>query len=280
VKKPAVTKLPRLTKLQRLYCDAPLAADLEVRLTDSQVHYLTHVLRMKTGENILVFNGCNGEWQAQFINKSKKEAWLYCLARKREQTVPTSLIYCFAPLKMGRLDYMVQKAVEMGASRLQPVITDFTQNTRLNLDRMRANVIEAAEQCGILSLPFCSEPMSLGTLLQNWQPDYQLIFCDEAKAGSNPLTHLMDLKNQPPDKNCGKNKELEQLDEPNGIKAALGLLIGPEGGFSEKERKMLQEQPFVTAIGLGSRILRADTAAVAAMALIGATIGDWGSNGR
>jgi len=258
-----VTKLPQLVKLQRLYCDAPLATDLEVRLTDKQMHYLTHVLRMKTGGNILVFNGRDGEWRAQLTSKSKKEAWLHCLSREREQTVPTNLIYCFAPLKMGRLDYMVQKAVEMGANFLQPVITDFTQNTRFNLERMRANVIEAAEQCGILSLPLCAEPMSLTALLERWQPNQPLIFCDEAKAGSNPLTQLSGSKNQLSDKNCGKNK-------------VLGLLIGPEGGFSEKERKMLQEQPFVTPIGLGSRILRADTAAVAAMALIGATVGDWG----
>jgi len=148
---------------------------------------------------------------------------------------------------------MVQKAVEMGASCLQPVITEFTQNTRLNLERMRANVIEAAEQCGILSLPLCAEPMSLSALLESWQPNQPLIFCDEAKAGSNPLTQLSGLEHQP-----------------------LGLLIGPEGGFSAKERENLHAQPFVSAIGLGSRILRADTAAVAAMALIGATIGDWG----
>lgn len=252
-----MTKSQYLPKLQRLYCDAALSLGQSLRLTDKQTHYLTHVLRMKMGEEVLVFNGSDGEWRAQLISKSKKELWLHCLAHERVQTPPTNLIYCFAPLKMGRLDYMVQKAVEMGASCLQPVMTEFTQNTRLNLERVRANVIEAAEQCGILSLPLCAKPMSLTALLENWQPNQPLIFCDEAKAGSNPLTQLSSLKTSL------KNYP-------------LGLLIGPEGGFSAKEREKLHAQPFVTAIGLGSRILRADTAAVAAMALIGATMGDWG----
>jgi len=248
-----VTNLLRLAKLQRLYCDTPLELGADILLTDKQAHYLLHVLRMKTGDGVLVFNGRDGEWRAQLTSKSKKELWLRCISFEREQTVTARIIYCFAPLKAARLDYMVQKAVEMGTSCLQPVITDLTQNTRLNLARMRANVIEAAEQCGILSLPDCAEPVSLAALLEDWQPDHPLIFCDEVKAGSPSLSQLAKLAKNTP----------------------FGLLIGPEGGFSKKEREMLYQLSFVTPIGLGPRILRADTAAVAAMALVGATIGDW-----
>ncbi len=161
-------------------------------------------------------------------------------------------LYCFAPLKQGRLDYMVQKAVEMGAGVLQPVITQHTQVPKLGLDRIRANAVEAAEQCGVLALPECREAVRLDRLLDGWDASRRLIFCDEGHESDDPLTILNALAPGP-----------------------LGVLIGPEGGFSEEERQALRRLPFVTAIPLGPRILRADTAAVAAMALVQAVLGDW-----
>ena len=171
---------------------------------------------------------------------------------QREQTPLPDLHYLFAPLKHARLDYMVQKAVEMGAGRLSPVLTEFTQVGRVNLDRMRANVIEAAEQCGVLALPEIDPPKKLAAALADWDAERRLIFCDEAAPTANPADALKDL--------------------PRGPAA---LLIGPEGGFSERERADLLARPYVTALSLGPRILRADTAAVAAMALVQSFIGDW-----
>jgi 16S rRNA (uracil1498-N3)-methyltransferase len=162
------------------------------------------------------------------------------------------LLYCFAPLKQGRLDYLVQKAVEMGAGVLQPVITQHTQVARPGTERLRANVSEAAEQCGVLAIPELREPQKLERLLSDWEPGRRLIFCDEDARTDNPLATLRAIEER-----------------------RLALLIGPEGGFSEDERRQLRALPFVSAIPLGPRILRADTAAVAALALIQATVGDW-----
>ena len=163
------------------------------------------------------------------------------------------IAYVFAPLKHARLDYMVQKAVEMGASRLQPVLTRFTQVSRVNGERMRANVIEAAEQCGILSLADVAEPMPLDRYLTQRQPARLLIFCDEAAETASPL------------------QALQNGGGPDGI----DILIGPEGGFAEEERTLLLRQPRTLRLSLGPRILRADTAGVAALALVQAALGDW-----
>lgn len=239
-------------KLQRLFINEPLSFHKKLPLTQTQSHYLKNVLRMKEGDILLVFNGSDGEWRAKIAETTKKAVILELVAKEREQPKPADLIYCFAPLKHARLDYMVQKAVEMGASVLQPVITRFTQVTRLNEERMRANIIEACEQCGVLSLSSCRSPLTLSELLQNWQKDRHLIFCDETAQTQNPLEIL---KKMPP--------------------APLGVVIGPEGGFSDEERLELHQYPFVHAIPLGPRILRADTAGVAALAVINATLGDW-----
>jgi len=242
-----------LYKLPRLYIDSPLREGDELVLTKPQAHHLAHVLRLKAGAQILLFNGQDGEWLATLADKKadkkqdKKQIWVRCDKQMREQPLASGLVYCFAPIKSARLDYMVQKATEMGASALQPVITQFTQNTQLNLERMRSYVIEAAQQCGILHLPHIAHPLRLTALLENWPPHHHLIFCDETLAGERSDTLLT----------------LAQLGS-----APAGLLIGPEGGFSDEEREALRHQPFVTAISLGHRILRTDTAAVAAMALI------------
>lgn len=237
-------------KLQRLFIRKPLALNEEIVLEVSQASYLVHVLRMKEGAEILLFNGQDGEWLAKLITIKKKNVVVQIIRQERPQTGSSDLIYCFAPLKHARLDYMIQKAVEMGVSVLQPVITHNTQVTRINMERIEANIIEAAEQCGILFLPECRPAVSLETLLAHWDKTCSLFFCDESYEPYNPLSFLKERGTTP-----------------------LGVLIGPEGGFREEERILLKKHSFVVSISLGSRILRADTAAVAALALINATVG-------
>ncbi|MER8968766.1 16S rRNA (uracil(1498)-N(3))-methyltransferase [Mesorhizobium sp. M0663] len=239
-------------KMQRLFVPDGLGPDIEFDVGPQQSHYLSHVLRLGEGAEILVFNGRDGEWSAAIAAKSKKALRLKLLALQRPQPPLPDLVYCFAPLKQGRLDYLVQKAVEMGAGILQPVITQHTQVTKPGIERLRANVVEAAEQCGILAVPELREAEKFERLLAGWDRERRLIFCDEDASTNSPLPALQAVR---------ENK--------------LGLLVGPEGGFSDEERRMLRALPFVTAIPLGPRILRADTAAVAALALIQATIGDW-----
>ncbi len=239
-------------KLKRLFIRQPLALNKEIKIEDSQAFYLVHVLRMQEGAEILLFNGQDGEWLAKLTTVGKKFVVVQLTHQERLQTAHTDLIYCFAPLKNARLDYVVQKAVEMGVSVLQPVITHHTQVTRINMARMEANVIEASEQCGILSLPECVPAVLLAELLEHWDETRPLFFCDEAHKLHNPLPFF-------------KKHEIR----------GLGVLIGPEGGFSEEERSFLKKHPFVIPISLGPRILRADTAAVAALALLNASIGDW-----
>lgn len=239
-------------RMQRLFVAADLAAGASIALEREQAHYLGTVLRMGAGAELLVFNGRNGEWRARISEIGRKDATLSLVEQTRPQPPAPDLVYAFAPIKAGRLDYLVQKAVEMGAGVLQPVITQHTQMKTVGVDRLQANALEAAEQCGILALPQVSEPVRLDALLAGWDPSRRLIFCDEGADTDNPLDALKAISER-----------------------AFGLLVGPEGGFSEEERRQLRALPFVTAIPLGPRILRADTAAVAALALLQATIGDW-----
>jgi len=235
----------------RLYVDTTLSPRASVALAPDQSNYLGNVLRLKSGDAVLAFNGRDGEWRAVIAGRKRPEQ-LMVETQTRGQEPPTRIRYAFAPLKHARLDYMVQKAVEMGASALCPVLTQHTQVSRINLERMRANVIEAAEQCGILGIPDVAEPVRLFDLLDGWKADRRIIYCDEGDAGQNPLPLLSAITER-----------------------KLALLVGPEGGFSEEERARLRNLNFVTAIPLGPRILRADTAAVAAMAVIQAALGDW-----
>lgn len=239
----------------RLFLRTTLAVGARIDLDRAQANYLVNVLRLGEGNEVLVFNGNDGEWRARLVSAGRRH-WLFEFS---EQTLPQppapDLHYLFAPLKQARLDYMVQKAVEMGAGRLRPVITQHTQVTRLNPDRMEANAIEAAEQCGILSIPAIDEPAQLATLLDGWaarEGGRRIVFCDEGDEGVDPLSVLSALPPSP-----------------------LAVLIGPEGGFASDEREALRSRPFVTPISLGPRILRADTAAVAALALVQAALGDW-----
>jgi len=236
----------------RLYVDAPLSAGAALALEAGQAHYLGHVLRLKPGDRVLVFNGRDGEWSAA-IAAGRRALTLRVGEQTRAQTAPADLHYLFAPLKAARLDYMVQKAVEMGVSRLQPVLTRHVQVTRVNLERMRGNAIEAAEQCGILALPEVAAPVALDRCLAERDPARWLVFCDEDAASASPAATLGKL---PP-------------------RSPLAVLVGPEGGFAQDERAALLRADNVVRLALGPRILRADTAAVAALALVQAVAGDW-----
>lgn len=319
-------------KMQRLFVEAVPKRGAEFSLSKEQTHYLLHVLRLQQGQDILLFDGKNGEWRAHCLEAGKKSLRLRLEEQTRQQDkAEIRLVYCFAPLKGARLDYMVQKAVEMGVNFLQPVLTQHTQIYRLNSGRLKANIIEAAEQCGWLSLASLAEPLSLSALLQSWQQQWgreaRLVFADEAQiapagveiaaaekdgtatgkkteTAHNPLPILLQLKTagdrrqiaeaalerrqqsaaQKLSRQATATKEIilpaAGREETKGqqkadIMPTIGLLIGPEGGFSEAERRLLYARDFVTAIPLGPRILRADTAATAALALIQATLGDW-----
>jgi 16S rRNA (uracil1498-N3)-methyltransferase len=236
----------------RLFVDAPLVSGERIALEPDQTNYLGNVLRLSSGDTILVFNGRDGEWRAS-IEGRKRPDHLSIVTQTRGQDRLGDVNYAFAPLKHARLDYMVQKAVEMGASRLQPVLTRFTQVSRVNVERMRANVIEAAEQCGILSLATVEEPVPLERFLAHRQAERLLVFCDEAAEVSDPVAALKAA--------CPAR--------------GLDVLVGPEGGFAEDERALLSRQGRTLRISLGPRILRADTAGVAALAVVQAVLGDW-----
>jgi len=241
----------------RLFLEQPIEAGRSLGLSRAQANYLVNVLRLTDGQPVLVFNGRDGEWRAN-LRSGRKAALLEVLEQTRPQTAAADLEYLFAPLKHARLDYMVQKAVEMGASRLVPVLTRHTQTKRVNLERMRANAIEAAEQCGILNLPQIGAPVALDEFVAGWTPTRLLVFCDEDAETADPVAALAPARS-------------------GGLMGALpvSLLVGPEGGFAEDERKALRELPNVIRLALGPRILRADTAAVAALALVQAVLGDW-----
>ena len=240
----------------RIYLDAPLAGGSEVALDRDRANYLLNVLRLKRGDAVLLFNGRDGEWRAELAGSGKRAPTAIVRERLREQPRPRDLHFLFAPLKHARLDYLVQKAVEMGASRLQPVITRHTQVARVNLERMRANVIEAAQQCGILSLPEVAELAAFKTVAGDIDAGRLLVFCDEEAEVQDPVAALAAARSS------GQ---------------ALAVLIGPEGGFAEDERDVLRQRPNLVRLSLGPRILRADTAAVAALALVQAVLGDWQS---
>lgn len=238
-------------KMQRLFVPGDLSTGGQIDAAADQSHYLQHVLRLEAGAELLAFNGRDGEWLVRIDTISKKGTRLVAVEETRPQPPQPDLWYCFAPLKVGRQDYLVQKAVEMGAGVLQPVQTQHTQG-KIGTERIRSNAIEAAEQCGVLTVPEVRDAVKLEKLLAGWETDRRLIFCDEDAATNNPLPALRRIEAR-----------------------KLALLVGPEGGFSDSERTMLRALSFVTAIPLGPRILRADTAAVAALAVIQATVGDW-----
>lgn len=248
--------MPRIDfRSPRLYVTAPLAAGVALPLDRAQSNYLVNVLRLKPGDPVLVFNGRDGEWQTALTQAGRRDVALVAEACVRPQSPPGDLDLLFAPLKHVRLDYLVQKAVEMGVSSIQPVLTRHTQVARLNLDRMNANAIEAAEQCGILGLPEIAEPRGFDAVIGSRDPKRLLIFCDEDAETRDPVAALAAHRTE--------------------AARPLAILTGPEGGFSEQEREALLRLPNVVRLSLGPRILRADTAVVAALAVVQAVLGDW-----
>jgi 16S rRNA (uracil1498-N3)-methyltransferase len=238
--------------MQRLYVTADLALNQAFEATAEQFNYLANVLRFEDGAELLVFNGRHGEWKARINFPTRKKIFMTPIEETRPQPADCDLHFLFAPLKVGRMDYLVQKAVEMGAGVLQPVMTQHVQGKIGSIERLQANAVEASEQCGILAIPQVREPLKLKDLLERWPSERRIIYCDEDSATQNPLPALQKIAEK-----------------------SLALLVGPEGGFSDEERQILRGLPFVTAIPLGPRILRADTAAVAALAVVQAAIGDW-----
>jgi 16S rRNA (uracil1498-N3)-methyltransferase len=233
----------------RLHLDQALEARADLALDENQARYLSAVMRLKPGDPVRVFNGRDGEWLAYVGEASKKRTSVVLENCVADAKPPPDIDFVFAPLKHARLDYMVQKAVELGARRLRPVITRRTIAERVNLDRMRANAVEAAEQCNLVFVPEVLEPAKFEKLLADWDPVRCLIHCDETAQG-DPLSVLKSLS----------------------LPAAV--LVGPEGGFASEERALIASSRFATAIALGPRILRADTAAAAALTLVQAVLGD------
>ena len=240
------------SKLQRLFVKSKLAPSADVELDAGHAHYLGNVLRLHEGDEILLFNGKDGEWSASLGAIGKKRARALVSHQTRRQEPGPDLHYLFAPLKRARLDYVVQKATELGASVLRPVLTRRTVAERVKVDRLIANAVEAAEQCGILRVPEVEAPEPLVKVLNDWDAGRPLVFADEAAPSASPLEALAALAPGP-----------------------LAVLIGPEGGFDPEERSLLLAKPFVHPISLGPRVMRADTAAVAALALLNASLGDW-----
>ena len=241
----------------RLFIAGPLRQGATAALDRAQTHYLVHVLRLKDGDPVLIFNGIEGEWKAYLVATGRRQATLRIEALARPQTAAGNLHYLFSPLKHARFDYMVQKAVEMGASRLAPVMMRHTVAGRVNAERMRANAIEAAEQCGILTIPEIAAPMDFAGAIAALAPSRHLVFCDEEAPCADPVLALRSaLGNARAD-------------------GGLAVVVGPEGGFADDERAVLLSRPSTVRIALGPRILRADTAAVAALAVVQAVVGDW-----
>lgn len=238
---------------QRLFVNDDLTPGAEFAPSTEARNYLVNVLRLREGDAIIVFNGRDGEFRATLGEVSRRSALLRVAEQLRQQTPRADLDYCFAPLKQARLDYMAQKATEMGAGRLVPVITRRTQARRVNSARLRANVIEAAEQCGVLAVPEVAEPVELPDFLARFPADRLLAFCDEHAALANPFAAL----------------------EGRTARAGVSVLIGPEGGFDEGERAAIARLQSVVRLSLGPRVLRADTAAVAALTIVQAAMGDW-----
>jgi len=235
----------------RLFVDQPLGLGQPVPLNEAQANYLFNVMRLGHGAGVLVFNGRDGEWRAEVAQVGRRSGMLVCKAQTRPLQMPPDLWLLFAPIKKARTDFIVEKAAELGAARILPVQTRFTNAERIRQDRLQAHAVEAAEQCGGTFVPEVCDLQPLERVLDTWPTARRLLWCDEQMVGrSSPLTGVL-------------------------AGGPWAILIGPEGGFSEGEQARLRALPQVVPISLGPRILRADTAAVAALVLWQATLGDW-----
>ncbi|MEL6170738.1 MAG: 16S rRNA (uracil(1498)-N(3))-methyltransferase [Pseudomonadota bacterium] len=234
----------------RLYVEHPLGPEQAVALQKDQAHYLFGVMRRSIGDNVFLFNGCDGEWRSEVKEAGKRSGQLVVLEQTRPQQNAPDLWLLFAPIKKTRTDFIVEKATELGVSRILPILTEFTNSERIRQDRLQAHAVEAAEQCGGTFVPAVVDLQKLGQVLDNWPPERQILFCDEELSG--PANSLAEMKTGP-----------------------WAILIGPEGGFSETERARLSSLTVSRPVSLGPRILRADTAAVSAITLWQQALGDW-----
>lgn len=238
----------------RLFIDAALRSGAEIALDRGQSNYLVNAMRLEAGALVAVFNGREGEWRCVLSAAHRKAAVLTVEAQMRVQEALPDIELLFAPIKKARTDFIVEKACETGCRRVRPVITRYTNSERMNIERLHAHMIEAAEQCGGLSVPELDAPKPLADMLAGWD-DRLLIFCDEARTALPLVDALADVARGTP----------------------ASVLIGPEGGFAPEEAAKLHAMPAARAVSLGPRILRADTAAVAALGLVQAVLGDWGA---
>ncbi|WP_298429799.1 16S rRNA (uracil(1498)-N(3))-methyltransferase [uncultured Jannaschia sp.] len=239
----------------RLHIAGPLGAGQSVGIEKAQAHYLSGVMRLGPGDTLTVFDGASGAWRARIETVSKRGGVLTCEDQVAPQRDPPDLWLCFAPIKKARTDFIVEKATELGAARILPVITRFTNSERIRRDRLQAHAVEAAEQCGGTFVPEVAELVTLDRLLDGWPEGRALIFADEA------------LSDDPDWSGAGAPAPIPP--------APAAILIGPEGGFAEAERARIRAMPQAAPIALGPRILRADTAAVAALTLWQSARGDW-----
>jgi 16S rRNA (uracil1498-N3)-methyltransferase len=244
----------------RLYVDHPLGAGQSVPLDRDQAHYLFGVMRLTVGAMVSLFNGRDGEWRAEVATASKRGGALNCVAQTKPLQLPPDLWLVFAPIKKARTDFIVEKAAEMGAARIVPMQTEFTNSERIRQDRLQAHAVEAAEQCGGTFVPDVADLSKFDRLLADWPKDRRILFCDEAEVGRSSLDLIA----------SELEAGAEVLSEP------WAIFIGPEGGFSDRERARLKAMEGTLTLSLGPRILRADTAAVAAMTLWQKALGDWG----
>jgi len=236
----------------RLFVEAPLGAGQGIPLNKEQSNYLFAVMRQKNGDRVRVFNGRDGEWLAEVVHDSKRNGALACIAQTAPLRLPPDLWLLFAPIKKTRTAFIVEKASELGAARMIPVMTRFTNAERLNVARLQAHALEATEQCGGTFVPEVTEPLKLTDMLDDWPKDRQLMFCDESRE-AKPAPQAL----------AGK------------ARGKWAIVIGPEGGFSPEEAERFRAMQQVTPVSLGPRILRADTAAIAAITLWQSVLGDW-----
>lgn len=246
----------------RLYVEQSLGEGQSIPLTRDQAHYLFGVMRMAVDDAVLLFNGRDGEWRAEVAVANKRNGVLTCVHQTKPLQMPPDLWLLFAPIKKARTDFIVEKAAEMGAARIVPVMTEFTNAERIRQDRLQAHAVEAAEQCGGTYVPEVTDLQKLERVLAEWPEERQLLFCDEAKVGNSSAFDGV-LASQSAATREGQGA------------GPWAILIGPEGGFSEAERGKLHAHPQTHVVSLGPRILRADTAAVAAMTLWQQALGDW-----
>lgn len=244
--------MPQPAPKVRLFVTETLGRDVAVAVAREQANYLFNVMRLVSGDTVALFNGRDGEWRAEVAEAGKRGGRLVCIEALRPQDCGPDLDLLFAPVKKARTDFIAEKATEMGCRRLAPVFTRFTNSERINVGRLRAHAVEAAEQCGILSVPEVAEPVRLDAALLAWDPGRRLLFCDETRTAP-PAAEALRAAGPGP----------------------WAVLIGPEGGFAPDEAERLRALPFATPASLGPRVLRADTAAVAALAIWQATLGDW-----